>query len=431
MTNDRYWKSFWILFVSTTVVCFLASALLFFAYIGRIDAAAVGVDYTPDKDPFDGKLKPGAVPPLVTGGYIYQDNLPLGVTAWAWSSATNIHSGEKVLNGTSAIKATFSDMWGGFGVGGFKVSTQANKTLQLSVYPDSNVGDLYIEVYDAKGTPQPMQSLGWYAPSGALVANQWQTLSIPMQNLAASTSDVTAISINTTNPGTAFVDDINFLPSPTYHGLWVYVAPAGFVEAPFNPFATATQATLPFQLAFTPYPIKNSPYPDDRWYSPRGFFSQDYDAFRIGPAMGQNDAIAYLRSGKNWSDYEVTADVQWGTALVFSLIVRMQDEGNYASCSFSKQGDTIQMYHVQNGTSHLVKESDKLHYSDYTGGIGSLAATVRGNTVVCSESGRRVLSWDIKDLPPQGTVGMESWDEDDSVSPNQVRTFKVQPFVGE
>lgn len=430
MTNERFWKSFWILFAGTTLLCAALSASLFFSYIARIDTAAVGLDYTPDKDPFETGLRQANV--AVTGGYLYRDALPLALSSWEWDSTVGWRSGGQTYEGSSDIKAAFTKEWGGFGISGFKVNANANPTLSLAVNPDAQVGDLYVELYDGSGAPLVLQSLGWYAPGGALQTNQWQVISIPVKNLLGSSSatTVTAISINTTNPGTAYVDSIEFADTPSGHAPWVYKAPVGadegaYVPPPFNPFATTTPAKLPYTLVF-------SPYYNDQWYSPRGLFEQAYNDFTLGPQKGVNaDAFAYFRGGRAWSDYQANATVAWGGARVFALIARMQDENNYVSCSYSAAGDTVQMYSVTDGVSTMVTQSDKLHYSDYNGGVTNAGATVQGDTLSCGVDGKSVLTEEIKDMPAQGTVGMEAWDQNDATTAHTIEAFKVVPLVGE
>lgn len=426
MTNDHFWKSLWLLFSGAVILCTLASALLFFAHVGNIDAGAVGVDYTPDKDPFETSLHKTATS-VVTGGYVYKDALPLGVSSWNWDSSIDARSTEQVYEGSAALKAVFTKEWAGFGISGFSINTAGQKTLSLAVYPDSNVGDLYVELYDNKGVSLGQQSLGWYASGAALIPNQWQIVSIPVQNFMGSStaSTVTALSINTTSPGTAYVDAVQFNNTPSDHAPWVYKAPVGYVAPPFNPFATSTAVSLPYTLVF-------SANYDDNWFSTRGFFEQAYDSFKIGPLKGENsDALAFFRGGKAWNDYEVSSSVIWGTTRVFALLLRVQDNSDYVSCSFSNSGDTIQMYDVVGGVSTMVAQSDKIHYSDWTGGIEGPGAIVHGNTLTCSLDGKQYLSHDISDIPAQGSVGMEAWDQDDTLTAHQIKSFTVVPLAGE
>lgn len=426
MTNDRFWKSFWLLFSGATLLCIAVSASIFFAHVGSIDTAVVGMDYTPDKDPFETSLHAAAAP-VLAGGFLYKDALPLGLNTWAWDATLDWRSSGQVYEGGYALRAVFTKEWAGFGVSGIKIDTTANKTLSLAVRPDGTVGDLYIEAYDKNGVELGRQSLGWYTPGGSLPPNQWQLIAIPIQNLLGSSTSptITALSLSTTNPGTVYVDAIQFTSAPSSHAPWVYVEPDGYVEPPFNPFATSTAISLPYTQTFS---VNN----DDEWYSLRGFFEQDYNEFKIGPQKGGNaDSLALLRGGKAWTDYEVTATVTWGTTRVFALIARMSDENNYVSCSFSNQSDTIQMYDVQNGVSTLVTQSDKLHYSDYTGGNGHPGATVQGNTLSCSIDGKQILQKVIADIPARGTVGMEAWDQDDTLTAHEVTSFTVLPVAGE
>ena len=424
MKSDTFWKYFWLATLVVMLASFGGSGALFFRHISSVDAAAVGVSFDPNKDPFEFAAEQGHF--ALTNGALYLDALPLGLQQWNWGTNLDWHSSEQVHTGTGSLKMSFQQPWAGMGLSGFTVSRVSYGSLSLAVYPDASVGDLYIEVYDGKSVAQVRQSIGWYAPGGALVPNQWQVVSIPLSNLMGSSSSGTlsGISISTTNPGVAYVDDIQFGTDVPAHAPWVQ--PQWEAGPPFNPFATSTPEALPYTLTFN----------DDafnRWYSYYGYFAMTSDALKIGPLAPQfNDSLALLRGGRAWSDYSVDATVNWGITSTFSLLARMTDSQNYASCAYSYYGQTVQIYDVHNGISTELGVTPPLavdHDSPWQGMKAGMQ--VKGHTVTCFANGAKALSADIPDLSSSGTVGFEAWDKNQYASPHAIVSFKVQPLLGE
>jgi hypothetical protein len=332
-----------------------------------------------------------------------------------------------VYAGTGSLKMNFLKTWAGMGLSGFSVSRASYGSISLAVYPDSAVGDLYIEVYDSKGVAQTRQSIGWYAQGGALVPNQWQIITIPLANLMGSSSSntVTGISISTTNSGTAYVDSIVFGAEAAAHPLWVQ--PQWQDSPPFNPFATSTPEALPYTLTFT-----NDAF--SHWYSYYGYFAMNGGTLKIGPlAPTYNDSLAVLRGGKSWSDYSINATVNWGITSTFSLLARMEDAQNFASCAYSYYGQTVQIYEVKNGVSTELGQTPALAVASFDEPWNGMKAgmEVEGHTVTCFANGAKVLTADIPDLPRSGTIGFEAWDKNQYASPHAITSFKVLPLLGE
>lgn len=401
-----------------------ASGTLFFQHISSVNAAAVGVSFDPTKDPFEFEAQQGHF--TLANGALYQDALPLGLQQWNWDTNLDWRSSEQVHSGIGSLKMTFMQPWAGMGVSGFSISRASYSSISLAVYPDASVGDLYIEVYDGKGVAQVRQSIGWYAANGALVPNQWQVVTIPLANLMGSSSSNTlsAVSISTTNPGVAYVDDIQFGNDAAAHAPWVQ--PQWQAGPPFNPYATSTPEGLPYTLTFTGDAFSH-------WYSYYGYFALADDALKIGPqAPTYNDSLVTLRGGRAWGDYAVNATVNWGITSTFSLLARMTDSQNYASCAYSYYGQTVQIYEVKNGVSTELGVTPPLPVDNDAPWQGMKAGMqVKGHTVTCYANGDKVLSADIPDLSSSGTVGFEAWDKNQYASPHSIVSFKVQPLLGE
>ncbi len=424
MKTDNFWKYFWLTAGTMMLSCIAVSSTLFMRHISNVSAAAVGINFDASKDPFAFAAHESHF--ALTDGVLYRDALPLGLQQWNWDARLNWRAGEQVHAGTGALKIDFLKQWSGMGVSGFSANHSAFKTLSLAVYPDASVGDLYIEVYDSNNKALVRQSIGWYAPDGHLLPNQWQVVQIPLDNLlnGSNSRTITGVSISTTNPGTLYIDDIQFTGDAVSHPVWV---PPQWVDVPpYNPFATSSPASLPYKIQFT-----QGSFGD--WHSYYGYFALTSSAFKIGPmAPDYSDSLAVFRGGKGWSDYSVSATVDWGITSTFSLLTRLTDSQNFVSCAYSYYGQTVQIYVVKNGVSTQMGQTPTLSTKYDAAWEGMQAkAVVKGDTVACYAAGEKVLSATIPDMSRSGTVGVEAWDKNQYASSHAIRSLEVRALLGE
>lgn len=425
MTTDSFWKIFWVSTSGIFLVSLVVSVSIFVYSVSNVDASAIGATFDGTKDPFQlGLYKSGSF--ALVNGVVYRDAFPLRLEQWGWDSKVGWSSSEEVYSDTASIKIQFLKEWAGMGLSGFTAPVTSYTSISFAVRPDTLVGDLYISVYDDKRNALPRQSIGFYAKDGALVPNTWQVITIPLKNLfgGQTPTALSAISISTTNPGTAFVDDITFGKDPVEHAVWVQ--PEWVPSPPFNPFATSTPVFLPYVLEFTESQ-------KDRWYSYFGFMEFKNNGLQIGPsAPNFNDSLVVFRSGNTWADYQIEVTVDWGLTSTFSLLARVQDPLNYTSCAYSYYGQTVQMYQVTNGVSRQLGQSPGLPTKYDAPWAGMKASMkVQGKIVTCYADGEKVLSYDIPDMPARGTVGFEAWDKNTYASPHTIRSFEVRPLMRE
>ncbi len=139
-----------------------------------------------------------------------------------------------------------------------------------------------------------------------------------------------------------------------------------------------------------------------------------------------------FRGGKSWSDYAVSATVDWGITSTFSLLTRLTDSQNFASCAYSYYGQTVQIYIVKNGVSTQMGQTPTLPTKHDGAWEGMQAkAVVKGDTVSCYAAGEKVLSAQLPDMAKSGTVGIEAWDKNQYASAHAIRSFEVRPLLGE
>ncbi len=423
MTTDRFWEIFWLSFLGIFVISIVVSGAMFVSHINGLNAAAVGASFDATKDPFADTLYKAT--PSIVDGYIYRNALPLGVGHWGWDSTAAWSTQEQVYEGSASLRANFTAPWAGVGINGFAVSRSSYQGISLAVFPDQAVGDLYLEVYDSKGTSLGRQSISWYLPEGKFVPNAWQVVSIPLINLlgASDTKTITGVALSTKNAGVAYVDAIKFENTATPHEPWVPPKDGG---PPYNPFATSTPLALPYTATFTQEDFA-------RWYPYYGLFKLGKESFGIGPKPNEtSDTVAILSGGRLWSDYHVEVVLDWGLTSVFSVLTRVTGADNFASCAFSYYGQTAQIYYVKDGRSVQLSQTPSLSIKYFSPWENvSVGASVQGKRVNCYVNGDKVLSAEIPTLSPQGSLGFEAWDQNTNASLHAIKRIEVKQLVGE
>ena len=430
-----FWKITWIVFATIALGGLTFSLSLFYAHAEPGDLlAALGVSYQEGKDPFQGALLSGSM--TLQSGYLYQDALPLRFSSWSWQASADWRSGEEKKDGPAALKATFAMVGGSVGMQGPVIDTSHFSSISLAVRPDKAAGDVYLDLYDANGNSLGRQSLGWYAASStdatqatpSLVADEWQTIVIPLANFATSAgkppSSITGFSVSGKNPGTAYIDDVRLTTQSLSHAIWVM--PPEVYGQVFNPFATSSPVSLPY--TFSP-----SASSMQKWYSYFGDFGGGASGqIEAGPspAARTTGSMTVFRGGHDWVDYHTEAVVNWGQVSVFSLLVRFADDGDFASCAFSRYGETVQLYTVSKGKSVLVSQSPPLAVKDYEPWKDvHVGAGVVGSRVSCFIDGQVQLSGGLPDLPSSGSVGLETWDPNPDAAPDTLTSLEVVPII--
>ncbi|HWB33955.1 MAG TPA: hypothetical protein VG753_01370 [Candidatus Paceibacterota bacterium] len=427
MIVDRFWRMVWISFAAVALAGVVSSLSLFYVHTQPGDLlAALGVSYQNGKDPFESPLLSGAV--SLNSGYFYQDALPLRYESWTWHAGADWRSNGEHAAGVASIKATFNAAGGSVGMQGPAADASHDNAISLYVRPDSNVGDLYLDLYDAHGNSIGRQSLSWYTASGALAAGEWQQVTVPLANFASDSvlpKELTGFSISAENPGAAYIDEVRLVSSDAAHARWFPPVAAG--PQPFDPFATATPATLPYTF---------SPASDSlqKWYTYFGTFAPGASGYvELGPSAlaSTTGSMTMFRGGKDWVDYKVSTTVDWGLTSVFSLLVRMRDDGDFASCAFSRYGQTVQIYQVSGGVSQFISQSPSLPVrQDAPWEDVTMGAEITGSHVSCLIGGQTVLAADLPTLPTSGTVGFETWDPNPYASPHKLKVFEVAAGTG-
>jgi hypothetical protein len=174
---------------------------------------------------------------------IYEDGLVTGWDNWSWDTTANLAATTPVQAGTRSISVTYTAAWGGFYLHNTGVSLSGYTHLQFYVHGGSS-GSQSIFVYaeDASGRAPFQVSVAQYTQGGAIAANAWRLVSIPLADLKLTSQPLTGLVWqNATSgvQGTFYLDTIRLVtvgtPGPT-------------------PTPTATPTPVP-----TPTPLPNTP----------------------------------------------------------------------------------------------------------------------------------------------------------------------------
>jgi hypothetical protein len=418
MKKDTFWQWFWIVSGVFFFVVMAGGVGIFITTLGRVNAASVDITYDPNVDPFGRATAGGSTMPVsLVSGFLYQDSLLPYFKNWAWHADADWHHAGDSADGSYALRASFTDKNGGtVGMSGPALALGGYSSISISVKPDTSVGDLYLELYDQNGNSLGLQSLGWYA-SSSLMAGSWQTVAISLKNLGAEGKKITGFGISSRAAGSALIDAIQLQKTEVSHAVWVAPLEVGVS----NPLLGTPPAPLPYSLVFTPEGFS-------KWYTYYGSLVPEGGALSIGPKPqpGSTGSMSVFKGGRLWKDYRVEATLYWGQTSAFSLLVRVQDDGNFISCAVGRYGEGVSIYQVKGGASTQLAQSPGLSVPDYQPWVDvPMAAEVVGDTVSCYVRGDKALSAKIPDMPTSGTAGVETWDQNPYASPHLLKQFSV------
>jgi hypothetical protein len=421
---DTFWKLFWTIVGILIIFYCIGIVVLIYSYnpTKTADAAAVGIVFDPSRDPFEGK-RPNDIRPKFSGEYFYQDDLPLAFADWSWGVNVDWNSRDISYEGLNSFKINFLQDWSGMRVNASDIDLTPYQGISLAVYPKSDLGDLYIEVFDTFGNSLGKQSLSWYTSSGKLIPDAWNAVVIPFDNLFPPDQGrrpITGYAISTVHPGIAYLDSVHLETSVAPHARWYLPQPVDVEVVPEKP---DPPISLPYTLSFTP-DVK------DQWKTIFGKFEPTPDGIRIGTNPEKTTgSMSYVRGGQNWSNYSIDTTLYWGQTSAFSILLRYVDDANFVSCAFSNYDEVVQIYSVQKGVSTLIGTSPGLPIRDYQPWKDAKAgASVRGDAVTCYVDGEKALSAEIPTMSASGSAGIETWTQNTFDSPHLMQLYSVKPL---
>ncbi len=431
MKKGSFWSPFLFFFGGIALAALAIGGWVFVRYVQSDNPASVIQGHDFAHDPFSRPLIPYSditnydstqAPPALRNGFLYQDAMVNGFGAWGWHASGVWASTEQVAEGAYSLKVSYDQPFGSFGASGFStLLSTSTQSLSLMVYPDAEVSDVRVLLFDEQGHALREQSLGWYTLNGKLLPGVWQKVTIPISNLiSSSTLGITGFGFAGSATGTAYFDAVQFSPQTISVAPWVpKVDDVG--EGVYDPLATSTQFSLPYTMKMGPGGLVG-------WHTFFGRLAMSRSWLSVGPAQGSNtDSLSVFRSGKLWQDYQIDTTLDWGETSVFSLIMRFVNDRNYLSCAYSHYGETVQIYQMKDGVSTMIAQSPGLSIPFYSPWEHvSLTGQVYGNTVACFLDGEKVLTANATGAPSTGSAGIEAYDQNPFASPHHVHEFRVR-----
>jgi hypothetical protein len=416
--TDKFWGLFWACIAALAFLYLIAVVALVYLYnpIQTADAAAVGAAFNASQDPFQTR-RPTDLRPPFKGAEIYTDSLPIAFGDWSWGVNVDWASSDAAFSGSRAIKIQFLQEWAGARIQASPIDISDYKGISLTVFPDKNVGDVYLTLFDASGRELGRQSLAWYASGKTLLPSVWTTVTVPFSNLfpqGQSVRPITGLSVGSDQPGTLLVDEIRLEKNALQQDRWREPVYTPIPEKPVTPIG------LPYKLSFVPESA-------EAWRTVYGRFSLIGNGIRLGPIEKKtNGSMSYLAGAKTWTDYRVDTTLYWGQTSAFSILVRFADDGNFVSCAFSRYNELVQLYVVQNGVSRLVGTSPSLPVKAIEAWNDAKAgASVQGSIATCFVDGEAILSYDLPDMQKIGGIGFETWTQNTYDSPHTLQALSV------
>ena len=182
-------------------------------------------------------------PPPSSGLPVYQDALAATWINVSWNASVNFASTEQVHSGSYATKI-IENAWGALSLhsGEWGATVDVNPALytgvEFAIYPASPGVLMYVMCENDLGESFPN------IPCGALPANQWTVVSIPMSQLDPASRTIHRLNISDQSGTTTtfFVDDVRFVGSAPATS--VPLPPA--LSVPAN-FATKVSTTPTFR----------------------------------------------------------------------------------------------------------------------------------------------------------------------------------------
>lgn len=157
------------------------------------------------------------VPPYDNTKIIYDDALASGWRDQSWNVTLDLASTAQAYQGSRSIATTYTAAWGGIYL---RHDTGAPRTgltkLEFWVHGGTAGGqDLSVQIGDAAGWFAKEAEVNNYIQNGAVAANAWRKVSIPLDSLGADADPVARIEIQDDSGGT----------QPTFYVDWIRIVP--------------------------------------------------------------------------------------------------------------------------------------------------------------------------------------------------------------
>lgn len=163
------------------------------------------------------------------------------------------------------------------------------------------------------------------------------------------------------------------------------------------------------------------------WQSMYGEILLQDDSLRIGTTGLNRASLAVLQDSKNWSNYKLSATVDWFKGESFGLVARYEDSENYASCDYSSYGAYVGLYLMAEGKNLLLGHSPRLSipliepWKDQT-----FSVEVSGDNIACLINNDVILRNSLITMPKTGGIGFSTWDREKGNTTVAIKSIVVE-----
>jgi hypothetical protein len=183
------------------------------------------------------------------------------------------------------------------------------------------------------------------------------------------------------------IQDVSGAPAKTVPGAAVAIAP-----------------TLPYRA---------TPFNGNAWIYDWGSASITNSALSFGAATSSTGGDLFLASSSAWTNYAVSANIDWQAGASFGIIARFFDAKDFVYCDFGNK--TVSIVQRIDGVDAAVAQGVSANYG--AGTMENLGISVYGNDVACTVGGAEALAVSItQNEPTTGGIGLISWDATPGVS---------------
>lgn len=182
---------------------------------------------------------------------IYDDNLATGWLLWSCGSTVILNNTSPVQSGSNSMSVTFNDPYSDLCLHHTMPGQSLTGMTTLQFYINGgSTGNQQIKVYadDSSGASLPHVSLNQYLQGGAVAANSWQFVSIPLSALGLGNYLLTDL----------ILQDTLSTGQPTFYLDNMQLTGSGAIPPTNTPVATPTPASTPTP---TPTPSTATPMP--------------------------------------------------------------------------------------------------------------------------------------------------------------------------
>jgi hypothetical protein len=122
-----------------------------------------------------------------------------------------------------------------------------------------------------------------------------------------------------------------------------------------------------------------------------------------------------------WKDYHFSSQIDWVNGKSFALIIRMENDQNFASCTYTPHNINIEEWVNGKQQTLLSKNVEDIHY-----GYGlNVEARVNKNIITCLWGNSIVATSTINSILTHGGIGFKTWDPKAGVSKVGVRSLSI------